>query len=511
MSTRSPRRTSLSVVARTSDIGGRSRGSIPDNAAAGSLSPFELAIHSLAQLPEPVSLELPRTGDAAMLRVIAGAYGIRHRVRLGAEATSNYGVFKTPRGSVEVAELLPATLAELVEHIGSGSVSSPPDTARDVDLAGERILVVTNYPAHYRLPLFEGLAARLDAVGAHLSVVFLSSGEGSRPWLTGPRPEFDHEILTSVRVPFRQRATLVPSRLEAHVRSRRPTTVIVAGFSPVVVPRLIRASRRLGASVGLWSGETAWTQTAQSRARRRVRVHVARRVDFGIAYGSRAAAYLRSLRADLPIIIGRNTAPVLHSPSAWKPRPDASLELVLVGDLASPRKGVDVAIEAMRLIPANNVRLTVIGGGRLLGSLETIAAADERIRFLGPLAPDDVRRVLAESDALLFPTRSDIFGLVLVEAMGAAVAPLVSDAAGAVDDLVVDGANAVLLHSLDPIEWGSAINLLASNPRKIGELGERARQTIQERWSLDHAVEAMLAGFRLGSLSQRRSIWEARS
>ena len=227
--------------------------------------------------------------------------------------------------------------------------------------------------------------------------------------------------------------------------------------------------------------------------------------DFSVAYGIQAAAYLRGLRSDLPLVIGRNTAPVLEERPATRPAEgrEEGIRIVVIGDLASPRKGVDLAIEALRLLPDLNLQLSVIGGGKLLGPLAQAAESDVRIRFLGALPPAEVRSRLQRANVFLFPTRSDVFGLALVEAMGAGLAALVSSSAGAVDDLAVDGHNAVVVADHDPVSWARAVSQLIDSPTRVERLGASARQVIENRWSMEHAVDAMIAGLRLGVLSQR--------
>ena len=89
---------------------------------------------------------------------------------------------------------------------------------------------------------------------------------------------------------------VVPLDLEARLRAFDPTTVLVGGFSPVVAGRVARYARRRGVSFGVWSGELASRPTARQRHRRRQRIRLLTQADYAVAYGSRAAAYLRSLR-----------------------------------------------------------------------------------------------------------------------------------------------------------------------------------------------------------------------
>jgi len=175
------------------------------------------------------------------------------------------------------------------------------------------------------------------------------------------------------------------------------------------------------------------------------------------------------------------------------------VELLTVGDLASAWNGVDVLVEALRAVPQEPCRLTVVGDGSLRKKLEREAASDDRVKFIGALPPAGVRAASAESDVFLFPSRSDVFGLVLVEAMSRGLAIAVSSAVGAVPDVTVPGHNCLVIGSHEPRSWADAIVRLVGDARLSTRLGDAARRTIARRWTIDHAVEGSLAGLRLGA------------
>ena len=66
----------------------------------------------------------------------------------------------------------------MVELLWPGDAVPPAAQGDDQLLAGHRVAIVTNLPAHYRIPLFAGLARRLAAAGGSLRVFFLASACG---------------------------------------------------------------------------------------------------------------------------------------------------------------------------------------------------------------------------------------------------------------------------------------------------------------------------------------------
>lgn len=398
---------------------------------------------------------------------------------------------------LSAAELDELSLAELVETVADGKSYAASPRSHDL-LARHRVMVITNHPTHYRLPLFEAMARRLDELGAAFRVEFTGSPDPNRPWLDGESFGFEHAFARGVKVPIRRRRPPdFPLDLARRIRAFRPTVVLSAGLSPLVSGRVARTVAE-EMVVGFWMGETPSLAASGSRARNALQRRILARADFGMAYGSLSASYLRWLKPDLPVVIGRNTAPVPDATPAIRAGRRDVLELVLIGDLADARKGVRVALEALQHTEAGELHLGVIGGGALLDSLTAEASADPRVRFLGPLRPDDVRARLAGADVLLFPTRREFFGLVLVEAMGSGVVPMVSTDAGAVADLTANGINAVVVDGHDPLDWAAAIDAIADDVVSRERMARRARSTIENRWSISHAADAMLAGAAAG-------------
>jgi hypothetical protein len=66
--------------------------------------------------------------------------------------------------------------------------------------------------------------------------------------------------------------------------------------------------------------------------------------------------------------------------------------------------------------------------------------------------------------------------------------------------LAVSGHNCLVADVDDPRSWAEGIAALAHDEQLRRSLARRALETIDRRWRIDHAVEAMTAGLRLGAL-----------
>jgi len=115
-------------------------------------------------------------------------------------------------------------------------------------------------------------------------------------------------------------------------------------------------------------------------------------------------------------------------------------QLVLVGSLDQPYKGVDVALRALSQILSEGlpVRLMVIGDGQLRTKLERQARAlgvANSVTFRGSLPREKVLDELRRSDLFLIPSRTEGLPRALVEAMALGV-PAIGSLVGGIPELL---------------------------------------------------------------------------
>jgi glycosyltransferase involved in cell wall biosynthesis len=139
-------------------------------------------------------------------------------------------------------------------------------------------------------------------------------------------------------------------------------------------------------------------------------------------------------------------------------------------------KGIAEAVAAARVLPAG-ASLTVCGpamAGFDIGTLESHA----RWRFAGAIASADVPRVLAEHDALVFPSYHDGEGLpgIVIEAMQAGL-PVIATRFRALPEVVEDGVNGLLVTPRDVDSLGAAMRRLSVDPALFAQLSVGASHT----------------------------------
>lgn len=114
-----------------------------------------------------------------------------------------------------------------------------------------------------------------------------------------------------------------------------------------------------------------------------------------------------------------------------------SLKFVSVGSLL-PIKCFNLLIRAFATVPRSNVTLNIIGGGPLKGELQSLIRKldlQERVHLLGLKSPEEVSRILTESDCFVLASRSETFGIVLIEAMAKGL-PVIATKCGGPESIV---------------------------------------------------------------------------
>jgi glycosyltransferase involved in cell wall biosynthesis len=112
-----------------------------------------------------------------------------------------------------------------------------------------------------------------------------------------------------------------------------------------------------------------------------------------------------------------------------------------------------------------------------------------RTRFLGYYRGERLASAFASADALLFPSRTETLGLVLLEAM-AAGCPVVAARAGGIPDIVTDGVNGCLFDPADPDGLTRATRRLFDSASYRERLHRNARLEA-EQWSWAAATDAL--------------------
>jgi glycosyltransferase involved in cell wall biosynthesis len=124
-------------------------------------------------------------------------------------------------------------------------------------------------------------------------------------------------------------------------------------------------------------------------------------------------------------------------------------------------KGQDVLIDAWPAVLANfpRARLWLVGKGSEQKKLEIQAKAlgiSDSIHFWGHFTPQKVAAIMSVADLFVLPSRSEAFGIVLLEAMAEGL-PVVATDVGGVSEVIPPSGDAKLVPPCDALALGDSI------------------------------------------------------
>jgi glycosyltransferase involved in cell wall biosynthesis len=380
-----------------------------------------------------------------------------------------------------------------------------------------RLVIVTEIIAPYRIPVFNALAERKEI---DLHVIFLSENDATlRQWrVYKDEINFRYEVLPSWRQRFGRYNVLLNRRVLSSLNKIAPDAVLCGGYNYLASWQTAGWARIHGVPLLLWSESTALDRRHGHRP-----VEFMKRcfLNLSAAFvvpGRSAAQYLKNLGIpDERIFTAPNAVDTsLFAALAEKARQDEiqvrarfslpSRYFLYVGRLVRA-KGVFELVEAYAHLDDEirlSVGLVLVGDGADRSELMQRASpiTPGMIQFPGFVQREGLPEFYAFADALIFPTHSDTWGLVVNEAMSCGLPIIASDVAGCVADLVQDGWNGFVIPPVDSFQLTAAMAHLTGDAGLRIEMGSRSRQRVQAyspaAWAegLVKVVESVCAGRR---------------
>ena len=163
-----------------------------------------------------------------------------------------------------------------------------------------------------------------------------------------------------------------------------------------------------------------------------------------------------------------------HHSKKWRNgvAPDGKKVLLYAGRLVW-EKDLQTLIGAYTLLKAQRSDWTLVlaGDGPVRAEL---ASAMPEARFLGSLSGRALSAAYASSDILVFPSTTETFGNVIVEAMASGLPPICA-AEGGAGGSIQHGINGFITNPRDPSDIARHIGLLLDDPVRLLRMGRAAR------------------------------------
>jgi glycosyltransferase involved in cell wall biosynthesis len=163
----------------------------------------------------------------------------------------------------------------------------------------------------------------------------------------------------------------------------------------------------------------------------------------------------------------------------WSPEGD---QVALFAGRLVKEKDVETLLEAHRILLQRGVKykLVFVGEGPMRGQIEREAAD---VILAGHLQGDQLSRAYASADIFVFPSTTESFGNVVLEAAASGL-PIIGASEGGVGDLIRDGETGFLTTPRDPEDFALKMErLLIDESLRNSMAAEALELASQKNWS----------------------------
>ncbi len=160
---------------------------------------------------------------------------------------------------------------------------------------------------------------------------------------------------------------------------------------------------------------------------------------------------------------------------------------IFVGSLAF-RKGPDLLLRAISNLECNCL---IVGSGPMKSYLVRLAhelGLSTKVRFTGPVTPEQLVHLYRGAEFFVFPSRSEGAAVAPLEAMASGLPVVMTDVPGA-RDYVIPGLNGLIVDVEDVRGLRAAIKLLMTDETRRRKMSTNARRLAEERFSWKRIAE----------------------
>ena len=362
-----------------------------------------------------------------------------------------------------------------------------------------RVLFISNYPSPYRVDFFNLLGKHVD-----LTVAFTEKIEAQKhrslQWFNKDYSGFKAVFLNSqiaigkVKF-FKDIIPLLKSNFDH---------IILGGYTSgtqmiaIEYMKMHKMPFTIEADGGFIS--------AESRLHYLIKRHFISSADSWLSSGKATALYFKHYGAKeesifyYPFTSQRKKdlelAQIIDSGEKGKLRKKLGINeprmVLFVGQMIH-RKGIDILLKAAQELP-ENVAVVIVGAEPTEEYLEMWKELKlKNVYFVGFKVKDELAEYYEAADLFVMPTREDIWGLVINEAMSYGLPIVSTDRCVAALELVENNVNGMIVPVENPAALAEGIlQVLASD--MIG-MGRRSRLKIQN-YTIENMVEAHVAFFK---------------
>ena len=188
---------------------------------------------------------------------------------------------------------------------------------------------------------------------------------------------------------------------------------------------------------------------------------------------------------------GVDTSLFNYNPQKY--RKNNELTLLYLGRIEDSAKGVMWLPSILDKLKKQNIafQLHIIGSGPDLIKLKKAFyhyGIGEKIIYHGSMERAKLPDILSKAEIFIMTSRFEGFGFTLIEAMATGCVPIASHIAGVTDTIITHRVDGFLCPIGDTEKFAQKIATLATDPQKLAQMSQAARQKVENGFNLERMV-----------------------
>lgn len=360
-----------------------------------------------------------------------------------------------------------------------------------------KVLILHNYMAPYRFPLFKEVA---EDLGVDLTVYFMSQSAKNRRWKVSPKKlGFRYEILPKIELSFLGRD------LFAYIINYTfPIKFLKGNFDVVISAGWLDFASQIGFFLCKLTGRKfiVWSESTINEPswRRTVSMPLVKMIIKGssacIAIGTRSKEYLMALGANpKEVFVAYSTVDIQHfiKKSRMYRKQKKHLRksygikeknLILYVGQFIERKGLIYLLRAFNKLSSemDNIALALLGYGPLKSELEEYVGKNKltNVYLLKHVEVNRMPRVYVMADIFVLPSYEETWGLVINEAMASGLPVITTEKVGSSADLVRNGLSGYVVKEKSTKALYKSIKNILSSADLLETMSAESRQMIKK-------------------------------
>jgi glycosyltransferase involved in cell wall biosynthesis len=350
-----------------------------------------------------------------------------------------------------------------------------------------KVVLITNNPAPYRVPVFNILAS---TPGIEFMALYCSEREPDRFWSL-PELKHNHRYLEGYAFSFHGRYIHMNKGIGVILKENAPDVVITCGFNPTMLLAWLFCLRNKVHHITMSDG-TSLSESGLSFIHRYIR---------RIVYNT-TAAFVGASNQTLSMYTDYGVAPeklfqshlCVDNASFVSQRFEQRTYDVMFSGQFIKRKMPLFFCAVVKMLAEKRKKLSVLilGSGPEEEKMRRYLAESPglQVNFAGYVSQDELPKYYGSAKILLFPTNNDPWGIVANEACASGTPVVTCENAGVAGELVRDGYDGLVL-PLDVRTWIVEIEKILNSPDLWLDLSKNALKEV-EIYNFDAAANGIL-------------------